>query len=159
MRRACSHSPVTHTHFNNRNLLTHTQLPRQACRERSASSPHLTRHGAALATLGLGGGRSRTSWHLLPAQVGSPVEEGVQGSAGRAGTALSLRRVCLGPGGPGGWGFGKIFGNRGPSCGEHFLLTSQCQPPAPFYTRGSLACTCWQLPGTTWGRGCVGGVL
>lgn len=86
----------------------------------------------------------------------------MQGSAGRAGTALSLRGVCLGlsgPGGPGRWGFGKICGNRGRGCGERFLLTSQCQPPAPFYTPGSLAWTCWQLPGTTWGRGCVGGVL
>lgn len=80
----------------------------------------------------------------------------MSGSAGRAGTALSPRGVRLGPGG---WGFGKICGNRSRGCGERFLLTSQSQPPAPFYTPGSLAWACWQLPGNTWGRGCVGGVL
>lgn len=57
----------------------------------------------------------------------------MQGSTGRtdgrAGTALYMRGVCLGPDG---WGFGKIRGDGGRGCGERFLLTSQCQPPAPF---------------------------
>lgn len=168
MGRACPHSPVTHTHpGSNRNLLTHTQLPRQACRGRSASSLHLTRHGAALAILGLGGGRSCTAWRLLPVQVGSPVEEEVQGSAGRAsgraGTALSPRGVCLGPGSPtdpGGWGFRKICGNPGRGCGERSLLTSQSQPPVPFYTRGTLSLGLLAASGKhmgagQWGRGSV----
>lgn len=83
----------------------------------------------------------------------------MQGSAGRAGTALSLRGVCLGlggPGGPGRWGFGKICGNRGRGCGERFLLTWQCQPPSPLLHTGILSLDLLAASGNHLGAGLCG---